>query len=476
MNITTTDDVFDLIEQVAALPGKNDKIALLKEHAGANLLRAVLEATYNPLISYGVRVLPPSHLDNDGVTFNETGDAWAVIDGLANRTLTGAAAQAAITQVFGKLTAKSGQLFKRIILKDMRAGFSEETVNKVWPKLLPDFPYMRCSLPKDSKMTDWLDIEGGISQEKADGMYANIDHEETGEVFMYSRAGSMFPMDKFNALAASIANLLLPGTQTHGELLVMRERGDGTVGVLSRETGNGILTSVLKGGDFENGDYPVLMVWDQIPRNAVVSKGKYDVPYRARLASLISQVKAGTGSFITVIPTRIVKNTAEAYAHAGELMLVGKEGTIVKRKSAIWKDGTSKEQIKLKLEFEADLQIVKILPGEDNTKNEGRPGRLACATSCGGIAVNVAVKNEAMRAALEKDPQAWLGKIMPVTANMVMTPSQSNPLHSLFLPRFSQDTYRIDKTDADTLERVFAIQEAAKLGQKLLADAVKVAA
>jgi DNA ligase-1 len=476
MNITNTDDVMDLIEQVAALPGKNDKIATLKAHAGSDLLKRVLAAAYDPLVSYGIRAFPErkSPEDKHGWVFDS--EEWTVIEGLAKRTLTGGAAIATIQSRVDVLSAKSAELFKRIILKDMRAGFSEETCNKVWPKLLADFPYMRCCLPKDSKMTDWLDIEGGISQEKADGMFLNVDHEESGEVFLYSRSGSMFPMDKFGMLAPAVKSTLDAGTQTHGELLVMGTRPDGSVGVLAREIGNGILNKILQGGDWPEGTYPVLMVWDQIPRSAVVAKGSCTTPYKERLAGLIKQVRAAGVGPITIIPTRIVKSTAAAYEHAGELMLQDKEGTIVKRMSAIWKDGTSKEQVKLKLEFEVDLEITAILPGEDNTKNEGRPGRLACASSDNLLQVNVAVKNEAMRAALEAAPHDWIGQIMPVTANLIMKPSDSNPLHSLFLPRFSQDTYRTDKTAADSLPTITATQEAAKLGQKLKHDAEKKAA
>ena len=476
MNIDNTDHVLELIEQIANTPGKNDKIALLKAHGGEDLLRDVLAATYDPLVSYGVRAFPTRVAGSGGVTMQP--EHWDIIKRLAARTLTGGAMQAALQNAVDQLTEYSAEVFKRIILKDMRAGFSEETCNKVWPKLLADFPYMRCCLPKDSKIDEWIDKEGGISQEKADGMFINANHEETGLVSIYSRNGSMFPMEKFAGLEQAIRATLTAGTQTHGELLVFRMTGDPDVPgrVLERQEGNGMLNSVLQGGDFELGCYPVFMVWDQIPLSAVVPKGKYDVPYKERFVGLVKQVRAGTAGHITVIPSRVVKSKKEAYEHAGELMLQDKEGTVLKRMSATWKDGTSKEQVKLKLEFEVDLEITAILPGEDNTKNEGRPGRLACASSDNLLQVNVAVKNEAMRAALEAAPHDWIGQIMPVTANLIMKPSDSNQLHSLFLPRFSQDTYRTDKTAADSLPTIVATQDAAKLGQKLKHDAEKKAA
>jgi len=58
-----------------------------------------------------------------------------------------------------------------------------------------------------------------------------------------------------------------------------------------------------------------------------------------------------------------------------------------------------------------------------------------------------------------------------VTANLILKPGQSSDMHSLFLPRFSQDTYRMDKTTPDDLARVFAIEEAAKEGAAAMKEA-----
>lgn len=460
-----SDQVFDLIESVSATSGKNDKIAMLKAASGSDLLRAVLESTYNPLISYGIRMVPERATD-----LAEHGDqvdveTWRIINSMARRKLTGGLMLATVEKEMTRLSKKSAELFKRIILKDMRAGFSEETVNKVWPGLVPDFPYMRCSLPKDAKPEQWADWEQGhVSQQKADGMFANVDHEENGSVFIYSRQGTMFPMEKFAGVVLAAQIALKAGTQNHGEMLVLR---DGVV--LAREIGNGILNSVLKGGDFAENERPIFMVWDQIPLSAVKPKGKYAVPYVDRLKGLIEQLRmspatSGMAGPIRLIPTKIVKSLKDAYAHAAEIMLAGGEGTILKNRSAHWKDGTSKEQVKLKLEFTVDLKVQEIVLGRLNTKNAGRAGSLKCATSDGLLEVDVAIKGEKMRDEVDANPDDWIGRIMPVTANLVLKPSESNTLHSLFLPRFAESTYRTDKTVADSLQRVFDQEEAAKLG------------
>src|SRR3569832_2488453 len=192
-------------------------------------------------------------------------------------------------------------------------------------------------------------------------------HEDNGAVFIYSRQGTMFPMEKFESLASAVQNTLDAGIQNHGEMLVTR----GGV-VLPRQKDNNKKNSVLKGGDFSPDEVPIFMVWDQIPLTAVKPKGKHARAYVDRLRDLIRQLGAGNKSgYVQLIPTRIVKSLKEAYAHAAEIMLRGGEGTILKYRNAIWKDSTSKEQVKLKLEFTVDLQIEGVVLGRDNAKNAG---------------------------------------------------------------------------------------------------------
>ncbi|WP_193333365.1 DNA ligase [Duganella sp. FT27W] len=453
-----TDEVFGLIEAIANTPGKNDKLAMLKKCSSSATLKRVLKMANDPLISYGIRKVPArTALRDTGELFNDR--TWEILDSMSNRTLTGSAMQSAIAYEIDRLSLYSAELFKRIMLKDMRAGFAEESTNKTWPGLLPDFPYMRCSLPKHAKMADWDWAAGVFSQEKADGMFTNVNHEVTGAVFMYSRQGSMFPMESFGELVDAIRLTLAPGTQTHGEMLVMR---DGAV--LAREIGNGILNSVLQGGQFGPSEKPIFMAWDQIPLASVVPKGSFETPYRDRLRVLLGQITAAHSPVIKLVPTRLVRSLKEAYAHYAELLAKGKEGTIVKNPVAIWRDGTSKDQVKLKLEFELDMEVTAVVLGKANKKTAGRPGSLTCSTAGGMLVTDVAIKGEAMRDDVEANPEKYVGAIMPVTANMILRPSQSNPLHSLFLPRFSQSTPRMDKTVADSLERAFEIEDAAKEG------------
>lgn len=458
-----SNEVHSCIVNVGATSSKRDKERMITIHIEDPLFKRVCQYAYDPFKTYGIRQIPVRVPRGDGMEFNEA--TWNVLDDLISRNLTGNTARDVVQNMLDHLNEDSADLFVRIIRKDLRAGFSESTINKAAKGTIPTFPYQRCSLPKDTDLQKWPWDDGAISQEKADGMFANVDHELNGLVSIRSRQGTEFPMEKFECVADDIRAALSPGFQQHGEFVVMR---DGVV--LDRATGNGIMNHVISGGSFATNENPVYLIWDQIPLDSVVSKGKCLTPYKTRFTNLVRQVAKSEGDrhTIGIIPTRIVYSLKDAYAHASELMKEGKEGSVIKHPGAIWKDGTSKEQIKLKLEFEVDLKIVGIVAGRDGTKNEGRAGSLSCISAGGDLLVDVAVKNEAVRDLIDANPGDWIGRIMPVTANDIILPGKNNVNHSLFLPRMSEAAYRTDKVDADSLSRVFAQKEAAILGKQIL--------
>lgn len=289
---------------------------------------------------------------------------------------------------------------------------------------------------------------------------------------MTTRQGNELPIEKFEQMATEVRRAFKKDTQTHGEIVVLV---DGVIA--SREVGNGILNSVLAGGDFAENEVPVFYAWDQIPLFAVVPKGTHDVPYRERFKGLLRQlINAGTTS-VKLIPTKIVHSLKEAYEHCSSLQVEGKEGTVLKNGDGIWKDTKSgnEDVVKLKLEVDVDLVSKAILDGEDGTKNEGRPGRVMMETRDGLLRVNVAVKNEALRDAIEADPRAFIDRIWSVRFNQIMKPSASNDLHSLFLPRMVEAGFRTDKDEADTLEEVFEQYDAAVRGETRIPELAEAA-
>lgn len=466
ITVNTGKSVFAAIERIAATSSKNEKDALIKAAGSMSslFLKAVTYA-YDPFKNYGIANAPTK---TPGIApgANSLEEPWVfeVLDDLVSRKLSGDAARAKVQNTIDLLDDASSEVFRRIINKNMRAGFSEGSINRSFKGTIAEFPYMRCSLPPKSNIDKLPWADGVLSQEKADGMFANVNLDEKGYLWITSRQGSLFP-ENCLGIEQDLKTFLVPYSQTHGEFTVYEN------GVLMpRAEGNGVLNSLLEGGTLASNQRVVFQAWDQIPLNAVVPGGKYATPYKKRLGAIALQCRnaqlKGVVS-VQLIPTRIVTSLKEAYAHFRELLKKGKEGTVIKSPLAIWQDTTSKDQIKLKLEFEVDLEVVAILPGRPDTKNAKRAGSLACKSACGGLMVDVTVKNEAMRDDVDANPGNWVGSIIPVIANDLLEPSESNDLHSLFLPRMAEAAYRKDKTVADDLARIKLIYEAAIEGRKL---------
>jgi DNA ligase-1 len=473
MNLAmTSDQIMATIDSIAATSGKNDKVSMIAACSGSEDFVRVLKSAIDPTVTYGVAKRPALIGENCGSQF-DTG-TWALISDLANRSLTGNAAIEAIAGEMTALTAQSSELFWRIISKDLKAGFGDSSVNKAIKGLIPEFPYMRCSLPKEAKLEEFDWELGVFSQEKADGMYFNVDVDAVGNVAMSSRQGSQFPLDEMQDIVDVISGSFPFSTRVNGEVEVER---DDTI--LPREIGNGIMNHIQDGGKFGPGERPILKLWDAMPLTAAQPKGKYNVKYVRRFSDL----RKALGGYskeccVRVIDTRIVHSLQEAYEHYAELLELGKEGTVVKDPHGVWADTTSKHQVKLKLEFEVDLKIIGFEPGKG--KNESTFGSIITETDEGLLRVNVSGFKDKPGIGYMTRAEIWakkdelLNTIMTVRANGIMKPSVEGKLHSLFLPRSVE--FRRDKHVADSLQRVFDQYEDAIKNAAIKAEALKKAA
>lgn len=457
MNSTEILEALDLI--AAAKP--KEKLVILAKHADDPEFKRVLNAAYNPFITFGIK---PQRVSGHGKD-DFTADTWTTLSALVNRKLVGNDAKGTCDKTMDRLNGPSAELFWRISNKDLKAGFGESTINKVIKNFIPEFPYMRCSLPKAVDLSSWDWDNGIISQVKLDGRFTNANVELTGEVALTSRQGKAMPIEKFPQIAHDLRVRAPRGTQSHGEMLVMK---DGKV--LPRQIGNGMIEKVCEGGEFEEGCTPALQLWDNIPLSAVVKKGKCETPYAIRLGSLLKAFKEC--DTVSVAETRIVKSIGEAIEHFLEVLKRGGEGTVVKRKDGIWEDTGSAGsiyQVKIKIDADVELVIVGYRDGKEGSKRESSIGALVCQSSCGLLEVGAGsgLKDEDLaRFDTEEKRNAELGGIATIRFNDIMPPSESNPLHSLFLPRVIE--FRTDKTTADSLETIFAVLAEAKTGKELL--------
>ncbi len=454
-----------LIAEIASDNSKLHKIAVINREAiaGNSVFFAGLRYALDNIDTFGVKKIPVrSGVDGPGLSF---ANFSVLADDLIKRKTTGHAALDCIDNCMSTATNDEWNGWYRLILtKDFRANFTEATVNKAVKDVnkdyvIPTTPYMRCSLPDKSNMEDWDWSVGIFSQLKSDGMFANVNVENDGSVRVTSRGGTEFP-ENCLGFEAALGATFDKGTQTHGELLVY-ENGN----LMERQVGNGILNSVAQGGSLEPGQIVVYESWDQIPLSAVVPKGKYNVQYSVRFSNLERQIKAGNHvGRIRLTETRIVKSMVEALAHYKEFRARKLEGSVCKHPTAIWKDGTSKDQVKMKEEVYVELRVKGFNPGKG--KNAATFGSIISESECGLLECGVSGFDDKTRLEIHLDRENWPGKIITVCSNSLQKPSKSkkNGLWSLFLPRFTEE--RKDKDTADTLVEIQAQFSAAEAIKK----------
>lgn len=433
------DSLHTKLEQMGATASSNAKLEIVKTLTAVEL--SVVQMALNPARNFYIAKLP----------MTATGSAeWGtreflLLDELSSRKITGNAARARVAEVLEDLKAQHASVLRRVILKDLKVKVGDTLVNKAFPGAIPVTPYMRCSLPDKSSMPKWTDDDwftGVISQEKADGMFAALTRY-ADDFTVISRQGSMFPYDAMERIFSELRSRVVDDLQLHGELLVYKN------GVLlERQIGNGILNSLLQGGELPEGHEIRYLVWDLIPAAEAKAGGRHTRPYDMRLKHLETLVHGL--KLVSLIPTEVVYSKEDALAHYRDLLAKGKEGTILKHPLAEWRDGTSKTMVKMKLEVDVELQVAGFVPG--NGKNADTFGSVACTSACGKLKVDVSGFTDAKRRELHERGADLLGKVFTVRANGVLYPSTSKDTYSLFLPRFIEE--RLDKSEADSLDHI----------------------
>ena len=223
----------------------------------------------------------------------------------------------------------------------------------------------------------------------------------------------------------------------NGELLVKRN------GVtLSRKEGNGMLNSLLQGTPLQDDCELHYVAWDI---------EDYSLPYTDRFIEVLAICD---GEYFNHVEYKMVYSLEQATQHFKEMLSQGQEGTVLKNPNGMWKDGTSKDCVKYKVEAELDMKVVGVVEGTG--KYKGMLGALQLESECGGVKTDCGTgfSDKQRKAMLDNPP-----KIVAIKANDLVD-SKSKEGYSLFLPVFLEE--RVDKSVADNIDRIREIFDSAK--------------
>ena len=179
-----------IIELLRSDNSKLFKQDILSQHMDNPEFVAGLKKALTPLITYGVQSVPNAELlgeDGDGLTWI---DFEQLLYNLETRTLTGHAARDAIVVAMEKSSVDQwNNWYRPILLKDLKAGFSERTVNKVQKGTIPVFG---CMLARDGAKEEKKLVGDVIIENKYDGVRC-IAIVQNNTAVLHSRNGKVFP-------------------------------------------------------------------------------------------------------------------------------------------------------------------------------------------------------------------------------------------------------------------------------------------
>lgn len=419
--------VLQILDEIAATSSKLEKEAILRRNKDNTVLKDVIRYAYDPFVKFQIAKEVPYQSDSDGASLLE--GLQAVVGNIASRAITGHAAIEFVSKVLRDLMPDDAVVLQRVILKDLRSGFSGSTANKVWKDLIPKFEVMLSH--SDLKRITFP----AYSQLKADGVRCHLIFNEHGKATAYSRSG------KEIELLGNFDNIFYKRNMTLDGELVCYKNG----APLDRKTSNGIINKAIKGTiSQEEAALICLCAWDIVDTSSTI-------PYNKRFGALYELMDQLTCDKIIVIPSKTVHSAEEAVAHFKEMRAAGNEGTLVKNMNHKWVPKRSYDLCKMKAVIAIEMKVVGIEEGTG--KYEGMMGAIVVEDADGRIHCNVGTgfSDEERREGIE------VGAIVTVEYNERIT-SRGRDTESLFLPRFVD--LRLDRTTANTYNEIIQIEEA----------------
>ena len=447
--------LYEIIKLLQNAQGNLNKQEILMQHKDNELFKEYMKAVYDPGINYYQKKIVPAKtlLVSPSKEFSqETIDQ--MIGYLAERRDTGNKAIATLSMIHHSLNGEGQELIKLMIDRSIGASVGDIMVLKTWPDLYFTVPYQRCSLLDAKAKEKFSKLPLMYVQEKCDGSFLYLVKEAGKPAEAITRAGGKYPKEFSLRLAEGVPDDVV----LIGELLVFTNpQYDGIMDVLDRQTGNGMLNSVLKGGDVDNNFVYRVFAWDILSVDEFKAK-KSERNYTQRLSALDVICRSSKVPSVEMVSTDKVFTLEEAYEIYSKYTAEGLEGAVLKTPDFIWKDGTSKDCVKMKVEFEIDLQITGVVEGTG--KASGMMGALQLSSSCGKLVTDVGTGfDDKTRKEFWAGKDELVGMIVAVKANDIIS-KRDRDTKSLFLPVFLE--CRVDKKVADSLEDCEKILNAAK--------------
>jgi len=357
---------FSVFEQLEGTTSRTEKEDILKANKDNKALVELLNLTYNPFVTFGIKKDPEVVAEGTSRITDSYTTFVSLCAKLSNRLITGNQAIAEVSAFLSGLNYMHYKWYMRIIQRDLKAGITDKTVNKIIKGLIPVFtcalahPFNEKKVPKRY-----------VGDPKLDGYRCLAFKYPNGTVELRSRNGHL--LEGYAGVEKDVADYLPPGFIYDGEI----------TGREIETAFNSIQKSAFKKVDNKDG---ILNIFDVVSIEEFTTEN-FTATYEQRLAFLdqITDILSASRSLERVHPSAPLTNSEEDFNTLLELhkiyMEQGYEGTMIKDLDATYKKDKSYNIMKVKDFYDIDLEVTGVYEGAPGTKYVGTTGGLTVEVS-----------------------------------------------------------------------------------------------
>jgi DNA ligase-1 len=373
----------------------------------------------DPMITFGVKDVPISKSEGPGLSWI---DFERLLCDLQNREVTGNAAKEAIINCMNKSTTLQwNDWYRRILIKDLRCGVSEKTINKMAKEAgkEPIIPMFTCMLAHDGTKNE-NKMKGEVVVEyKYDGVRV-IAIVKNGSATLYSRNGKL--LTNFPHIEKALSRDAFEGYVFDGEVM--------------SDDFQTLMKQVHRKSDVNTED-AYLAVFDIIKLEEFrAGKGTKTLLERKE------QLRAPSLNIFPLVTVRYERMNLDTPEGQNKFSVMNKEaldngyeGLMVKPVDSIYECKRSYAWLKIKPFIEVTLTVTEVEEGTG--RNEGRLGALICEGTDDGQFIKVNVGSglsDNDRDVFWDAKDKVIGQLVEVRADAI-TQNQDGS-YSLRFPRF----------------------------------------
>jgi len=424
--------MYSIIQELESNNSRLFKEDVIKREAEANndLFFEGCRLALDPLVSFGVKQVPQAEKDGPGCSWEQFKE---LATKLSNRSATGHAARDLI-EFHMNISTKSewNDWYRRILIKDLRCGVSEKTINNVVKKVNKDYtvPVFTCMLAHDSANHEKKLTGEKLLDYKLDGVRVLAIYDaDTDAVTMYSRNGKQFhnfthiEKEIVDTLASKFTeSMVLDGEMVSSSFQALMKQVHRKDNVEATDA-KFALFDVLTLKEFKQGKSK-LGCWDR----------------HQQLQDLLADAKTDSNIFV-VDKVECDFDTDEGQKTFKEYNATaiekGFEGIMIKDRNAPYECKRSHYMLKAKPFIEVSLEVVATEEGTG--RNEGKLGALICEGTDDGKFIKVNVGSgltDDNRDEFWASKEKLIGQIVEVRADAITKNQDADNEWSLRFPRF----------------------------------------